>query len=78
MSNFEFLQAEWPELFKEAARAERLAIADPRTSCFYSRRAVEQALNWVYKVDSSLKEPYQRELSAMINEPSLASIVQAS
>ena len=71
MSNFRFVQAEWPELFNEAVRAERLAIADPRTSCFYSRRAVEQALNWVYKADASLKEPYQRDLSAMINEPSL-------
>ena len=71
MSNFKFLQAEWPELFNEAVRAERLAIADPRTSCFYSRRAVEQALNWVYRVDVSLREPYHRDLSAMINEPSL-------
>jgi type I restriction enzyme R subunit len=71
VSNFKFLQVEWPELFKEAVRAERLAIADPRTSCFYSRRGVEQALNWVFKVDASLKEPYHRDLSAMINEPSL-------
>lgn len=71
MSNLKFLQAEWPELFNEAVRAERLAIADPRTSSFYSRRAVEQALNWAYRVDDSLKEPYHRDLSAMINEPSL-------
>ena len=71
VAQLQVLQAEWPELFNEAIRAERLAIADPRTSCFYARRAVEQALNWVYKADSSLREPYHRDLSAMINEPSL-------
>ncbi|PZG36671.1 restriction endonuclease subunit R [Spongiactinospora gelatinilytica] len=71
MSNFEFLKAEWPDLYGEARRAERLAIADPRTSCFYARRTIELALNWLYKVDATLKEPYQRDLSAMLNEPTL-------
>ena len=60
MSNFGFLQAEWPELYDEAMRAERLAIADPRTSCFYTRRAVELALNWLYQADGTLHEPYRR------------------
>ena len=75
MSNFEFLQAEWPELFDEAIRSERLAIADPRTSCFYARRTIELALNWLYSADDSLKEPYHRDLSAMINEPTLVNLV---
>ncbi|MGI5165689.1 DEAD/DEAH box helicase family protein [Spirillospora sp. CA-253888] len=75
MSNFGFLKAEWPELYNEAFRAERLAIADPRTSCFYARRTVELALNWLYKADGSLQEPYGRDLSAMINEPTLVNLV---
>jgi type I restriction enzyme R subunit len=75
MSNFGFLQAEWPELYAEATRAERLAIADPRTSCFYARRAVELALNWLYKADETLHEPSHRDLSAMINEPTLVNLV---
>ncbi len=75
MSNFEFLKAEWPELYHEATRAERLAIADPRTSCFYARRAIELALNWLYKVDATLKEPYHRDLNAMIHEPTLVNLV---
>ena len=74
MSNFAFLQAEWPELFGEAIRAERLAVTDPRTSCFYARRAVELTLNWLYEADSSLHEPYRRDLSAMINEPTLVNL----
>jgi hypothetical protein len=30
VSNFAFLKGEWPALYDEAARAERLAYADPR------------------------------------------------
>lgn len=75
MSNFGFLQAEWPELYAEAIRAERLAIADPRTSCIYARRTVELALNWLYAADDTLREPYHRDLSAMINEPTLVNLV---
>ncbi|MFD0883034.1 DEAD/DEAH box helicase family protein [Streptosporangium algeriense] len=75
MSNFGFLKAEWPELYNEAIRAERLAIADPRTSCFYARRTTELALNWLYTADGTLREPYHRDLSAMINEPTLVNLV---
>lgn len=75
MSNFGFLKVEWPDLYGEAIRAERLAIADPRTSCFYARRTIELALNWLYKADDSLREPYHRDLSAMINEPTLVNLM---
>ncbi|RBQ16231.1 restriction endonuclease subunit R [Spongiactinospora rosea] len=74
MSNFGFLKAEWPSLYDQAIRAERLAIADPRTSCFYARRTIELALNWLYKVDDTLREPHHRDLSAMINEPTLVNL----
>jgi type I restriction enzyme R subunit len=74
MSNFRFLRAEWPDLFGEAIRAERLAIADARTSCFYARRTIELALNWLYKADDSLTEPYHGDLGAMINEPTLVNL----
>jgi type I restriction enzyme R subunit len=75
VSNFGFLRAEWPDLYGEAIRAERLAVADPRTSCFYARRTIELALNWLYKVDESLREPYHSDLGAMISEPSLVNLV---
>ena len=34
MTNFGFLQAEWPQLFADAQKAEALVIPDPRTACF--------------------------------------------
>jgi type I restriction enzyme R subunit len=69
MSNFEFLTAEWKDIHDAASKAESTAIADPRTSCFYARRALELAVNWAYKFDSALKMPYQDSLSTLIHEP---------
>ena len=41
MSQFDFLQREWPELFDAARRAEAFVHNDPRPSCFYARRTLE-------------------------------------
>ena len=41
-SNFDFLQAEWPDLQDAASKAESLAHPDPRAACFYARRTLEQ------------------------------------
>ncbi|GAA3036440.1 DEAD/DEAH box helicase family protein [Actinokineospora globicatena] len=75
MSNFGFLEAEWPDLCVEARNAERLAIGDPRASCFYARRTLELALTWLYDAEGSLRHPYKHDLSAMIAEPTLIALV---
>lgn len=46
-----------------------LVHPDARGSCFYARRALEQAVHWLYRADSSLRLPYQDHLSALIHEP---------
>lgn len=69
MNNFEFLSAEWKDLHEAATKAEQTAIPDPRTSCFYARRALELAVAWAYKFDRALKLPYQDNISALIHEP---------
>ncbi|MGH7034620.1 MAG: DEAD/DEAH box helicase family protein, partial [Stellaceae bacterium] len=70
MSQFGFLEREWPAVFDAAARAEKAVNADPRTACFYARRALELAVQWAFKADRALKLPYQDSLSALIHEPS--------
>jgi type I restriction enzyme, R subunit len=70
LSQFAFLQREWPEVLDAATRAEAAVHADPRTGCFYARRALEMAVAWAYKHDAALKLPYQDNLSALIHEPS--------
>ena len=74
MSHFGFLQAEWPAVFEATAKAELLVHADPRTACFYARRALELAVAWAYKHDSSLRLPYQDNLSALIHEPTFKAV----
>ena len=43
-SPFAFLRREWPAVFDAAAKAEAAVHADPRTACFYARRALELAV----------------------------------
>src|SRR6478672_8834223 len=70
MSQFAFLQPEWVAVFEAASKAEVAVHADPRTACFYARRALELAVSWAFKHDAVLKLPYQDNLSALIHEPS--------
>ena len=51
MSQFAFLQREWPAVYDAAVRAETAVYRDPRTACFYARRALELAVAWTYKHD---------------------------
>ncbi len=74
-SNFQFLQTEWLELHAAASKAETLAFADPRTACFYARRALELAVHWLYRHDGALKLPYQDHLNALIHESSFRETV---
>ena len=69
MSHFAFLQLEWPAIYEAAAKAESSANPDPRTSCFYARRALEILVQWVYKHDSAVELPYQDNLNALIHKP---------
>ncbi len=48
VSQFGFLQREWAAVFDAAVRAEVAVNSDPRTACFYARRALELAVAWAY------------------------------
>ncbi|MBV8807200.1 MAG: DEAD/DEAH box helicase family protein [Acidobacteriaceae bacterium] len=75
MPHFGFLQAEWKDIFTAAAKAELNTLPDPRTGCFYARRALELAVAWLYKADKSLKAPYDDNLSALLNEPTFRTLI---
>jgi type I restriction enzyme R subunit len=74
MSQFAFLQREWPAEYTSCAKAEAAVYADARTACFYARRALELAIAWMYKHDSSLQLPYQDNLSALIHDPTFKKV----
>jgi len=75
MSHFAALQAEWPELYEAATRAEALVFSDPRAACFYARRGLERAVAWLYLYEPGLKRPYQDNVSALIHEPTFKTLV---
>ena len=70
MSHFTFLQREWTAVFDAASNAEAAVHTDPRTACFFARRALELVVSWAFKHDAGLQLPYQDNLSALIHEPS--------
>ena len=74
MSNFAFLHSEWPLVFESAAKAESLVYPDPRSACFYARRALEFAVQWLYKAEPALTLPYQDNLAALLAEPTFAAL----
>ncbi|MDX2099606.1 MAG: DEAD/DEAH box helicase family protein [Leptolyngbyaceae cyanobacterium bins.59] len=73
--HFEFLKTEWPKVYEAAVKAESLALPDPRTACFYGRRALEIAVAWLFDCDPSLSQPYKADLSAFLFEPSFKALV---
>src|SRR5262247_4517388 len=74
MSQFAFLQAEFPDIFSHVVRAETLAHADPRGAAFYCRLALETAVGWLYRHDGTLKNPYDPTLAALLAEPSFQTL----
>jgi type I restriction enzyme R subunit len=68
VSNFEFVRQEWPEIHTDCRRAEGYLSSDPRTACFYARRAAERLVGLIYNVDR-LATPYKDDLAARISEP---------
>ncbi|MBT2499233.1 DEAD/DEAH box helicase family protein [Agromyces sp. ISL-38] len=75
MTNFDFVQTEWPEIAAEARRAEFYVNGDPRSSLFYARRTVELSVLWLYRADAALREPYKDDLASRLHEPTFKRLV---
>jgi type I restriction enzyme R subunit len=60
---------EFAEMHSLAAQAEAIAGSDPRGACVYARLSLETIVNWLYRHDGTLKNPYETTLSARIHEP---------
>ena len=78
MSHFRFLQPEFPEIFIAAGKAELSTIPDPRTACFYARRALELGVTWLYANDAALRMPYLDNLNALIHDPAFRNLLGES
>jgi len=73
MSNFDFLKATWPELFKECSLAESYLANDPRSTCIYARRVTEMLVEHIFEV-AALPDSYVSDLAARVNHPEFKSL----
>lgn len=75
MSNFAFLSHEFSIIAEPAIRAESHIVGDPRAACFHARFALESAVHWLYQHDADLRTPYDRNLGALLHEPSFQNLL---
>ncbi|WP_353650054.1 DEAD/DEAH box helicase family protein [Nakamurella sp. A5-74] len=73
MSNFAFLRTAMPSVYGDCARAESYLSSDPRSVCFYSRRAIELLVERLYDV-LDLPQPYKKDLAARTDAPGFKKI----
>lgn len=67
MGNFDFAKQALPYAYDDCARAESYLASDPRSACFYSRRVVEELVEYLYDV-LALPIPYRDDLAAKIGD----------
>lgn len=78
MSNFDFLKAEFSDVYKEASEAEKNVIEAPRYSALLCRCAMEKAVIWLFANDDELREPYDTKLASLIHEQTFRDILKPS
>jgi type I restriction enzyme, R subunit len=75
MSQFTFLSSEFPDVHSLAVQAESHARTDARAACVYARLTLETIVNWLYRSERSLRDPYERTLAARIHEATFQTLI---
>lgn len=78
MTNFDFLQTEFPSIFQEASDAEKHAITAPRYCALLCRTALEKTVHWLYENDTDLQQPYDTKLASLIHEQCFRDMLKPS
>tara|TARA_R110002050_G_scaffold1244_4_gene8590 strand:+ start:22383 stop:25844 length:3462 start_codon:yes stop_codon:yes gene_type:complete len=74
MSNFTFIQADFPALYADAVEAEQLTFVSPKAAAIFCRSTLENAINWLYDHDASLSRPWRSDLSTLMHEHAFRSL----
>lgn len=74
MSNFTFIQADFPDLFADALEAEQLTFLSPKAAAIFCRSTLENAINWLYDHDAKLTRPWRADLSTLMHEHEFRSL----
>lgn len=73
MGNFDFVGAALSIVHDDCAKAESYLSTDPRSACFYSRRAIERLVKHLFDV-LALKAPYKKDLNARIHDTAFKAV----
>ena len=78
MSNFQFLNKEWPQIFEIAKEAEDMANIKARSSLVNSRAALEKGIRWMYENDQRLFKDYDKRKTVgnLLLTPSLKTVTE--
>jgi len=68
MSNFTFIQADFPSLYADSRESEKLTFVSPTAAAILCRSSLENAVNWLYDHDSSLQRPWRADLSTLLHD----------
>lgn len=68
MSNFQFLQRDFPALYADAVEAEQFTFSSPKASAIFCRSSLENAINWLYDHERTLSRPWRTDLSTLMHE----------
>ncbi len=74
MSNFLFLQADFPQLYVDALEAEQLTFISPKAASIFCRSSLENAVNWLYDNDRTLTRPFRADLNTLLHEHAFQSM----
>ena len=74
MSNFEFLQDCYPEIFRKMKRAESRVFTEPKSAAHYSRLALEESIQILYK-EEQLDWPYDTGLANLVREAQQQNVI---
>ena len=75
--NFTFLKnkTEFQDFASTCIEAEKGLMVSPANCAILTRRALEQAVHYMYKNDIDLQMPYRDNLSALVNEYTFKQII---
>jgi type I restriction enzyme R subunit len=74
MSNFKFLQQEWPSLYSKLKTAEERVYTEPVSTASYCRLVVEESMYLIYDLEH-LEKPFNTELINLMNDEGIKSII---
>ncbi|MBT8245374.1 MAG: DEAD/DEAH box helicase family protein [Winogradskyella sp.] len=69
-TNFNFIQNDFPDLYKEASEAEQYVYIAPKYAALQCRIVLELTVNWLYDNDPDYERPYDTTLAGLMYDNS--------